>query len=419
MTWPFYGLAIPGTGPNLPYQPLPNQAFPTANAPNQALAVDASVNNASLAERQQLLEVKADADNRRIAFLKQRMAGGSSSSGARSANGDPLNPQADLEKRYTNVLEGVTEIVAGRISIAQMANTLDLPDNAIAILAKAYEDVEYVFDMISNDLNGQEPSSKLNSILAGLKDLKTQVLTQMKSVIRSNGGPDLTLGELDAMLGKDKGDGTKSPASKSSTAPSADGKPAQVGPSINDNFSLSAGGEKGKAADGESGMQKLAGGTAKLVQEVKTMLQQVAANPDAGIGFARMMINQALTRLEQCRAMLRIGSIGAGGASLFKPAGGGGMDQDQAQINALEQQAMSLFRAVQDRNETVSRSVLPDAANRPESQKGLSAPAKAEAQGLKRLDQDIAELGGFGFGRSPNAPGLNNARPQSSLFRPH
>ena len=116
----------------------------------------------------------------------------------------PEKPIGQIEKEYASLFISYQDLVGRRISIAQMASTLDLPDNSIFILMKAYNDVQTLFDDLIKDLNGRAPSSAISELLGQIKLLKIMVLTQVQNTLAAHGGPKLSLEELDAMLAPEK-----------------------------------------------------------------------------------------------------------------------------------------------------------------------------------------------------------------------
>jgi hypothetical protein len=238
-----------------------------------------------------------------------------------------------LEKEYSASFFSYEELVFKRISLAQIASTMDLPDNSIFILMKAYSDVQSFFNKLLTDLNGREPTGFLTELLARIKLLKIMVLTQIQSTLVAHGGPKLSPQELDAML-------SPGPVQNQDSRNSTEQKRV-------DDFNLFQG-PKAQEKLTQSASKAIEKQIPELLQEVVRLLASLKENPDGGIGFARFTVDRALTRLEMIKGLLRLASATSNGMNTQSMNSGNSSPFD-TQVQSLEALAKQLYRSFEER----------------------------------------------------------------------
>ncbi len=244
----------------------------------------------------------------------------------------------DLEKHYAALNQEISGLVGKRIHLAQIALSLGLPDHAISFMQKAYGDIRFLLEGLISDLAGREPTGKLRQVLGHLKMLKEKVMSQLRLTISSFGGPMLSPEETEALLAKDSDfDENKDPVAKK----------------ILQDFNLIKTKDDLKKHT-FTAMDKIVKALPNILGGVASDLQQLRADPNAGLGSAVINVNQALTRLGMAKGLL---SLAIGGENAFKeqavPAAN--LARFEGVIDQLTTLAEETFSQLENRGFVLSR----------------------------------------------------------------
>jgi hypothetical protein len=226
-----------------------------------------------------------------------------------------------------------TSNIKRRLQIAWVAITLGLPDNAIFILQKAYAEVRSQLRDILLGLNGKPPTPAQQKLIDKLRALQDMVLSRTKTALASQGGPDLTTEEVEALMITDQ----------DMDPQGLDPNATKILKSFNHNQS-----PEELKKNVLTAVDKMAKKLPEVLMSVAETLQGLMENPSAGAGSARMFINNALSKLELAKGMLRLLS---GSENAFKAMAVQSVDVNafQNQINELSRHAEQVYKELETR----------------------------------------------------------------------